>query len=230
MGIYDGKLFRCGFGSLVNEGNPIKSMLLYSQPLQSGSEPTRLYYAENVLRVFSRMSGNKLHFAIIRSDFGLELCVCDMDSGEVEVLYSDSNSEYDAQDLLAIDDRLILHGSGIAVYVYSITDGSLTTIGKEGCEYDYVTDSKLYDIASRGYYRLYDMDGELISDGAINPPGFADGNYYTHYIGCVDDTMYFMFLVYPQSNGQISLSPPQESIAAFNTETLEWSLVFDDRE
>ena len=230
MGIYDGKLFRCGCGSLVNEGNPIKSMLLYSQPLQSGSEPTRLYYAENVLRVFSRMSGNKLYFAIIRSDFGLELCVCDMDSGEVEVLYSDSNSEYDAQDLLAIDDRLILHGSGIAVYVYSITDGSLTTIGKEGCEYDYVTDSKLYDIASRGYYRLYDMDGELISDGAIDPPGFADGNYYTHYIGCVDDTMYFMFLVYPQSNGQISLSPPQESIAAFNTETLEWSLVFDDRE
>ena len=74
------------------------------------------------------------------------------------------------------------------------------------------------------------MDGELISDGAIDPPGFADGNYYTHYIGCVDDTMYFMFVVYPQSNGQISLSPPQESIAAFNTETLEWSLVFDDRE
>ena len=74
------------------------------------------------------------------------------------------------------------------------------------------------------------MDGELISDGAIDPPDFADGNYYTHYIGCVDDTMYFMFVVYPQSNGQISFSPQQESIAAFNTETLEWSLVFDDRE
>ena len=189
--------------------------------------PEEAYDVAELFKVLGDRTRIKLLSLLVAED---ELCVCDMDSGEVEVLYSDSDSAYDAQDLLAIDDRLILHGSGIAVYVYSITDGSLTTIGKEGCEYDYVTDSKLYDIASRGYYRLYDMDGELISDGAIDPPGFADGNYYTHYIGCVDDTMYFMFLVYPQSNGQISLSPPQESIAAFNTETLEWSLVFDDRE
>ena len=228
VGIYDGKLFRCGCGSSVSGGSPVKSMLLYSQPLKSGSKPDRLFYKEDILRVFSRMDGNKLYFAAIGSQFELTLYDLDMDSGEVTELYSDNSREYDGQDLIVSGDKLILYGTGPAVYVYSLTDCSLNEIRNEGREYLFATDTKLYEMVSRTQYRLYDYNGTLLSQGAIDPPGFEGKEYYTRYLGCAGEKMIFVFTAYAQS-GLFSLidSSDQNSIVTFDTETLQWTVILE---
>lgn len=124
-------------------------------------------------------------------------------------------------------DKLILYGTGPAVYVYSLTDGRLNVIRDEGREYLFATDTMLYEVVSRTQYRLYDLNGMLISEGAIDPPGFTDKEYYSKYIGCADGKLLFVFTTYSQQDLFSTGSSAHNCIVAFDAEAHRWMTMID---
>lgn len=225
--IYNDTLYRCGCGNVVAEGEPINNMLLYSQPLQQGSKPKQLYSEENVYSVVARMQGNKLYFAIIGADFDLSIYVCDLDSGEVKKLFYKEQADNSPWDIAICDNKLILYGTGPCVGIYSLTDGSYTVVGEEGKDFSWATGTKIYEQIGDKEYALYDLKGEKIAQGVVDPPGFEEENYTTRYLGSVKENMFFLFEVSYPSQKEPNFAALHNYIAAFNTDTLEWKILWD---
>ena len=225
--IYKDTLYRCGCGSFVSVGEAKKTMLLYCQPLQKGSEPKYLYKVEDVSSVVARIHENQLYFAVTGSEYDLSICVCNLDSGEVRELYKKDKMDNMPFDIAVYEDKLILHGVGPCVSIYSLTDGSYEVIGKEGHDFYATTGANIYEPTGQKDYCLYDMSGDMISQGEVDPPGFEESNYTQRYLGSIKETMLFLFEASYESKKFPGLAAMHSYIAAFNTDTLEWRILWD---
>ena len=227
IAIYNDTLYRCGDGNTVTDGEPSYNMLLYCQPLQKDSKPRHLYSVENVRNVVTRIYGDQLYFAIIGADNDLSICVCDLESSEVKELFHKENADNSPADIAVHDNKLILHGFGYCVCIYSLTDGSYTVIGEDGKNYYAATGTKIYEPISNNGYRLHKLNGELIGTGKEKPTDFEEDNYTKQYLGSLGETMLFLWTVYSGSEKMPGLAAIHSYIAAFNTDTLEWKILWD---
>ena len=227
IGIYNDVLYRCGDGNTVTDGEPSYNMLLYCQPLQKGSEPKDLYSAQNVYSVAARMYGNQLYFAVVGIDYDLNICVCDLDSGEVKELFYKEKADNTPFDIAISDNKLILHGFGPCISIYSLEDGSYTVIGGEEHFYYAATGSMIYEPISQDEYRLYTINEDFVFEGKENPEGFTEDTYYSYYLGSLEETMLFLWEASTDSETMPGQMVNHYYIAALSTETLEWKILWD---
>ena len=220
-------LYRCGSGSAVKDGEPIQNMLLYAQPLQRGSEPKTLYSAENIYRVVARLYEDQIYFVVIGSDYDLTIYVCNLASEEVRALFHKDQADNMPFDIAVYDNKLILHGVGPCVSIYSLEDGSYTVISEEGRDYYCATGTKIYESVSQKEYRLHKLNGELIAEGSVDIPGFEEENYTTRYLGSVKETMLFLYTVSSESTKMPGLAALHNYVVSFDTDTLEWRILWD---
>lgn len=192
----------------------------------SGSDPKNLYSVENVLSVAARFYGNQLYFVIIGADFDLSICVCDLDSGEVKELFYKEQADNQPSDIVIYDNKLILYG-GYRVSIYSLEDGSYTVVGEEGKDYYAATGTKIYETVDRRGYRLHSLNGDLIAEGEQEIPGFEEESYTWMYVGSIKETMLFRFDADYKSKIMPGLAAFHTYIVAFNTDTLEWKILWD---
>ena len=96
LGIYNGTVYRCGYGDRVEHSDVKKTMTLYSMPL-GGEESTEILTVENMTQAIERVCEDKLYCAVFtligkneQEDnlFNLEIYCYDMSEGELEKLYS----------------------------------------------------------------------------------------------------------------------------------------------
>ena len=227
IAIYNDTLYRCGDGNTVTDGEPTDNMLLYCQPLEKGSEPKVLYSAQNVNCEVARIVGNQLYFAIVGANEDLTICTCDLDSGEIKELFYKEKADNPPKDIAVYDNKLILHGYGYCVSIYSLEDGSYTVIGEKGRNYYCATGTKIYESVSRSEYRLYTLNGELIAEGAIDIPGLQNDFRMREYMGSIKETMLFCDTYQEESKTVPGASSSHCYLIAFNTDTLEWKILWD---
>ena len=225
--IYDDTMYRCGSGSEVKDGEPVQKMLLYAQPLQKDSRPETIFTADNIYRVVARLHGNKIYFATVGNDYDLTIYECNLNSGEVQELYHKDEIDNIPADIVVTDNKLILHGVGPCVSIYSLEEGDYTVVGEEGKNYSWATGSKIYEFVNKWEYRLYKLNGELITEGRVNLPEFEDENFTTRYLGSVNETMLILYSASFASEKMPGVAALHNYIAAFDTETLEWRILWD---
>ena len=226
IGIYNDTLYRCGDGPAVKEGEPSDNMLLYCQPLQKGSEPKELYSVQNVYSEAARIYGNQLYFAVVGADNDLSICVCDLDSGEIKELFHKDQADNTPLDIAVHDNKLILHGFGTCVSIYSLEGDSYTVIGEEGHNYQWATETKIFEVVSRTEYRLLELNGALITEGNVDIPGLRDDFLMWQCLGSIKDKMLFLY-TYLAESAVVSGSAWHNYIVSFDTDTLEWKILWD---
>ena len=232
-GIYDGKLYRCGYCQGVIDDAPASYAVVYSRELQKGSDPKEIYRfdaseTEDVSRLYTlaRMNGGVLYFAIYKgTDNGylMDLFAYDMENDELEQLYSGA-SRSPAGDMFYRDGKLIFHvGFGSdAVYAYSIEKNRFDRIyGLADTGSVVMGGETMLEIYSMTGYRVYDLRGNLLFEGERDLSQFHEERQAKQYVGCVDDVFYF----YEDSMG--GDGPRYNYLVSYNGKTGEFKKLWE---
>ena len=234
IGIYKDTLYRCGSGPTLRDGSPEMSMLLYRQPLRQGSEPEPLFTLENVHSTAARLYENKIYFSVSRfageTPNDLSLYVCDLDSGEVKELFRKQEAKLSPYGIIVHDNKLILYNMP-DIGIYSLEDGTYTEIGGGGEKRYYAaTGTKIYDPVSRTEYRLRRLDESLITEGTIGeglPFDLEKTFMLNQCFGSIGETLIFRYTEMLGSDNDSQLPEMREYVVAFDTDTLEWKLLWE---
>ena len=100
-------------------------------------------------------------------------------------------------------------------------------IGGEEHFYYAATGSMIYEPISQDEYRLYTINEDFVFEGKENPEGFTEDTYYSYYLGSLEETMLFLWEASTDSETMPGQMVNHYYIAALNTETLEWKILWD---
>ncbi len=200
-GIYDGRLYKCGFGAYVSDGKPSRQVLAYSRPLEKDGEPKEIYRAEmenddNVC-VLAKMNGGVLYFAVFieddeTGDRQMELHAYNMEADDLALLYSGPIPD-GVMYFFCEDGKLVFSGAKI-VFTYSLEDGEIETLYSSPLDWRiYMGEETMLEMTSMTGYRCLDRDGKVLSVGEQDVSLFHEDRQYKTFIGCIDDVFYFLY-------------------------------------
>lgn len=191
LGIYNGKLFRCGSGEEVRDSVPVYSVTVYSQELSENSEPKILFREEGYNAILSRMHENALYIACFSHGEERKLLILsyNMDDETLSELYSGNEYPGSAQGIFIVDDKIVFSG-GRTAYSFSISEKSFETIwSEEGIMH--LSEDHAFTSTSQSTYKCTDLAAGTDLTGEF-PSECLDGRF-KYCLGSINGVYYFLF-------------------------------------
>ena len=195
FGIYDGRIYRGGTGSYVNNGKAASGMLVYSQAVKGGSEPKEIFRADGVGgSMICALASGSLYFAVGGEEEtpSMKLYEYDIASDELKTLYEGEVPSW-AFRMSALEDRLVFYeGDDVFCFLFNTREMSILEIkGKPG--WFEVGDRTIYADTSFTGYACYDLEGNMLYEGERDPSLFHEEKQTKQYLGCYKGAFYFIY-------------------------------------
>lgn len=206
LGIYDGKLFRCGSGETVEDSEPVYSVTVYSQELTGEADPNVILHMKGYNGILARMNGNVLYIACFArgEDEKLLLLSYNMDDETLTELYSGSDFPCSAQSIFVVGDSIVFSG-GITAYSYSLNNGEISPISSDPDKHlVFVSEDRIFTFTSASTYSCTDFSSGSVCTGEL-PDECLDGRL-KYPLGSIDGTFYFFFAGFTEEQKSILAS------------------------
>ena len=218
-GIFNNKLFMCLCRSGISGGEVSYSTLIFSHDLSSGAEKT-LFEETSGRKCLGRIFGDKLYFVLFDSDVVSFNC-CDLITGEISELHNTEMPAYASEPLqMYCSGGILLLMGSFDCWAYDIANDRFFALrqwtedpsGETAIAF--CTTDRILLYCGMNNYRFEDMQGNVLSEGKIEAPGFNKTAFTKEPIGCVDGKILLRFESMDDDETPYLLS--------FSIDTCEW--------
>ena len=229
FGIRGNQVYRCLCGNYVEDSEVSQAMILYTQPLASDSadQAKELLRVDDVSCIAVCLDGDTLYCAAWRhlptDESQMLLYACDTTGDTVTEVYQ---GEAPMAQTLSVKDGKLYFGYSVTPFVFSLADGSITSLPP----YAVIGDGVLLSPnEGRETCRITDYDGNLLYEGRYYPEDYETvqsrgalhrKSLMLDQMGCSDHIFYYL-LEYMQYGSR------EYGVLAFNADDFTYQILYD---